>query len=69
MSLSTILSNYSLNMACALRQYAETGDLPHILRRMIHLLAMQSDDGDKSVPYLFTFTAHSFILNIIEART
>ena len=46
-SLSVLFSNYSLNLAYALRQYAETGDLPHILRRMIHLLAIQSDDGDK----------------------
>ena len=42
-----MMSSYSINMALALRSYAETGDLTHILTRLRHLMAMQSEDGDK----------------------
>ncbi|XP_046440832.1 nuclear factor NF-kappa-B p105 subunit-like isoform X2 [Daphnia pulex] len=46
---SKLMSAYSMNMARAIRWYATTGDLSHILTRMRHLMAMQSEDGDNAL--------------------
>ncbi|XP_046438641.1 nuclear factor NF-kappa-B p100 subunit-like [Daphnia pulex] len=46
---SKLMSAYSMNMARAIRWYATTGDLGHILTRMRHLMAMQSEDGDNAL--------------------
>ncbi|XP_057374204.1 nuclear factor NF-kappa-B p105 subunit-like [Daphnia carinata] len=46
---SNLMSAYSINMARAVRWYAMTGDLGHILTRMRHLMAMQTDDGDNAL--------------------
>lgn len=35
------MSTYSMNMARAVRWYASTGDLAHILVRMRHLLVIR----------------------------
>ncbi len=45
--LRALFSRYSVSMALALRSYAETGDMTQILTRMCHLMALQSEDGDK----------------------
>lgn len=37
----------AMGLARALRSYAVTGNMTHILMRMHHLFAIQSDDGDK----------------------
>lgn len=38
---SALMSTYSINMARAIRWYAMTGDLAHILTRMRHLMVVE----------------------------
>lgn len=66
---SNLMSAYSINMARAVRWYATTGDLGHILTRMRHLMAMQSDDGDNALHDALIHNQTDVVRTILHAAS